>query len=60
MDNDVVTGAGRRPLLIEADMNALAEVARQAGLDGIDLKALAHVLDAAQSNSEVPHDRSQP
>ena len=36
------------PLLAEANMDALKAVAHQAGLDGIDLHALARVLDAAQ------------
>ena len=40
---------GRLPeRLIDADMEALAAVAHQAGLGGIDLYALARVLDAAQ------------
>ena len=35
-------------MLAEANMDALKAVAHQAGLDGIDLHALARVLDAAQ------------
>ena len=42
------SNAGLGPLLAEADMEALAAVAHQAGLGGIDLHALARVLDAAQ------------
>ncbi len=45
---EVGSHAGLGPLLAEADMEALAAVAHQAGLDGIDLHALARVLDAAQ------------
>lgn len=36
------------PPLAESDMGALAAVAHQAGLSGIDLHALARVLDVAQ------------
>jgi hypothetical protein len=45
---EVGSHEGLGPLLAEADMDALAAVAEQAGLQGIDLHALARVLDAAQ------------
>lgn len=54
MSNDVAgpdgseLSEGLGPLLAEADMDALAAVAHEAGLSGIDLRALARVLDAAQ------------
>lgn len=45
---------GLGPLLAEADMEALKAVAHQAGLEGIDLRALARVLDAAQRVAVAP------
>lgn len=45
---------GLGPLLAEADMDALAAVAHNAGLTGADLHALARVLDAAQRVAVAP------